>query len=173
LILGAGGAGTALTWHLTQGAPVGDRPARIHLVDCIPARLEHLQRLHAAWPGATPIETHVADIAAAADRVMSRLPAGSLVANATGAGKDTPGSPLTGAAVFPERGLAWEFNYRGELLFLEQARAQQPSRSLQVVDGWTYFLHGWTRVIADVFDCDIPPQGSLFEELGAIAARTR
>ena len=90
--------------------------------------------------------------------------------NATGAGKDTPGSPITDAAIFPERGTVWEFNYRGELAFLQQARAQQAARRLQIADGWTYFLHGWTRVMADVFDRDIPTRGPLFEELGRIAA---
>ena len=83
------------------------------------------------------------------------------------------GSPLLADAVYPARGLVWEFNYRGELLFLQQARAQQAMRSLHVEDGWRYFLHGWTRVIADVFECDIPPQGELFDELGRIAATAR
>ena len=69
--------------------------------------------------------------------------------------------------------MVWEFNYRGELVFLEQARAQQVARNLQIEDGWTYFLHGWTRVIADVFDRDIPIRGPVFDELGQIAAGTR
>ena len=103
--------------------------------------------------------------------LIARLPPESLVVNATGAGKDTPGSPLTDATVFPERGLVWEFNYRGELLFLQQARRQQATRRLTIEDGWRYFLHGWTRVMADVFARDIPTVGSLFDELGEIAAR--
>ena len=102
-----------------------------------------------------------------------QLPPESLVVNATGAGKDTPGSPLTAAAVFPGQGIAWEFNYRGHLLFLDQARAQQKSRSLQIEDGWTYFIHGWTRVISDVFHREIPTRGPVFEELSRIAANTR
>ena len=39
---------------------------------------------------------------------MSKLPPASLVVNATGAGKDTPGSPLSADAVFPERALVWD-----------------------------------------------------------------
>ncbi len=30
-------------------------------------------------------------------------------------------------------------------------RAQEDARRLQVEDGWVYFLHGWTQVIAEVF----------------------
>ncbi len=77
-------------------------------------------------------------------------PPGSLVVNATGMGKDLPGSPITNDGVFPLQGIAWELNYRGELLFLHQALAQHATRQLTVEDGWLYFLHGWTEVIAQV-----------------------
>ena len=80
-----------------------------------------------------------------------------------------PGSPLSNAAVFPQRAVAGDLNYRGDLVFLDQARAQQTSRSLQVEDGWTYFIHGWTQVIAEVFDIDIPTSGPAFERLSEIA----
>ena len=51
--------------------------------------------------------------------------------------------------------MVWELNYRGSLDFLHQARTQQDARGLTVVDGWEYFVHGWTQVIADVFDLDL------------------
>ena len=76
-------------------------------------------------------------------------------------------------ACSPERALVWEFNYRGDLVFLDQARAQEKSRYLQIEDGWVYFLHGWTRVISDVFAVDIPTRGPVFDELSKIAAATR
>ena len=101
------------------------------------------------------------------------LSPGSLVINATGLGKDAPGSPLTDAARFPERGIAWDLNYRGDLVFLDQARAQASRRALQVEDGWTYFLHGWTQVIAEVFHIDIPVRGPEFEALSEIAQVAR
>ncbi len=173
LVLGAGGAGTALAWHLAQGLPAERRPRRIHLADRRPARLTAVAELHASWHEPAPLVTYEVAEAAVADGLLGRLPAGSLVVNATGAGKDTPGSPVTDAAVFPENGYAWEFNYRGELVFLAQARAQAARRGLRVADGWTYFLHGWSRVIADVFDREIPTEGPLFDELGAIAAAAR
>jgi shikimate 5-dehydrogenase len=173
LILGAGGAGTALSWHLTKREHGTNRPARLHVADRAAHRLDHLSALHASWPDATRLELHHATTPELATRLFRCLPAGSLVVNATGVGKDTPGSPVSADAVFPERGVVWEFNYRGDLVFLEQARAQQQARRLQIEDGWTYFLHGWTRVMADVFDRDIPTEGPLFEELGRIAAATR
>jgi hypothetical protein len=56
------------------------------------------------------------------------------------------------------------------LVFLRQARAQIDARHLQVEDGWTYFIHAWTRVIAEVFHLDIPVYGTQFAQLCAIAA---
>ena len=53
-----------------------------------------------------------------------------MVVNATGLGKDAPGSPITDAARFPENGSAWEFNYRGDLVFLDQANAQKEALNL-------------------------------------------
>lgn len=173
LVLGAGGAGTALVWHLNQVQGSQARPRRIHVLDPVHTRLDHLRRLQASWSDAVPLECHSAAPPGAADAVLAQLPAGSLVVNATGMGKDVPGSPLTPAAVFPERGLVWEFNYRGDLGFLQQARAQQAARALRIEDGWVYFLHGWTRVLADVFHLDLPTSGPLFAELGQMAGRAR
>jgi shikimate 5-dehydrogenase len=101
---------------------------------------------------------HPAHSAEDNDARMAALPPGSLVINATGMGKDRPGSPITDAGVFPERGLAWELNYRGELTFLRQAQAQQSARALTVEDGWVYFLHGWAQVIAEVFHAALTPE---------------
>ena len=83
--------------------------------------------------------------------------------------QDAPGSPLTNAAVFPEGGYAWDFNYRGDLVFLSQARAQERARGLHVEDGWRYFVHGWTRGIAVVFHRDIPAAGPGVDELSRLA----
>ena len=51
------------------------------------------------------------------DQIMSRMPQGSVVINATGMGKDTPGSTVTDQGAFPRSGIAWEIYYRGELDF--------------------------------------------------------
>jgi len=173
LILGAGGSAMSLAWHLSKAEHGPNRPAQIHVANRSTPRLEHLRLLHSGWKSGVPLHTHHVPQPQASDALLARLAPGSLVVNATGLGKDAPGSPLTNAAIFPERALVWEFNYRGDLIFLDQARAQEKSRRLQIEDGWAYFLHGWTRVIADVFDVDIPTSGPLFDELSKIAAATR
>ncbi len=75
--------------------------------------------------------------------------------NATGLGKDAPGSPLTDNAEFPKDSLVWEINYRGDLIFAEQAKRQQAEKNLHVELGWDYFIYGWTQVIEEVFHISI------------------
>ena len=133
------------------------------------SRLEAIRRIHAEVESDVPCHYVDASAPGANDAILSRLRPGSLVVNATGLGKDAPGSPLTDAARFPERGIAWDLNYRGDLVFLDQARAQQAARALQIENGWTYFLHGWTRVIAEVFGIEIPTSGPRFDEIARIA----
>jgi shikimate 5-dehydrogenase len=105
------------------------------------------------------------------DQLVAEAPPHSLVINATGLGKDRPGSPLTDDVVFPAGSYVWEMNYRGTLELLQQARAQQEGRGLTVVDGWRYFIHGWTQVIAEVFD--IAMDGATVERLAALAEDLR
>lgn len=40
---------------------------------------------------------------------------------------------------------------------------------LHVRDGWFYFIHGWTRVMAEMFHVDIPATGPGFDRLCEIA----
>ncbi len=68
-------------------------------------------------------------------------------------------------------GLVWELNYRGELDFLHQAERQAEARKLTIEDGWVYFLHGWTQVVAEVFHLDLTPD--LFAKLAEAAATIR
>lgn len=171
-LAGAGGAAT-IAWALRTRQPADDRPSRIVVSDVDAARLDALAAVMAKVDSDVPAEYVLAAGAADNDAIVAALPAGSLVVNATGLGKDRPGSPLTDAAVFPEGGLAWELNYRGDLVFLDQARSQAASRGLRVEDGWTYFIHGWTQVIADVFDRPIPTSGPGFDALAAAAGEVR
>jgi shikimate 5-dehydrogenase len=172
-IMGAGGASLALTWYLMRFEHGPNRPSRIIVANRSTPRLEQMARLHKELATGVRVEYVHAPGAEQNDRILAGLRPHSLVVNATGLGKDAPGSPLTGATVFPEHGFAWDFNYRGELLFLEQARAQPAARELHVEDGWVYFIHGWTQVIAEVFHIGIPSRGPRFEELSRIAAAAR
>jgi shikimate 5-dehydrogenase len=173
LSMGAGGSTIAISWYLSQRAHADNRPASIVVSNRSQPRLDHIREIHEALDTDTAFEYVLAPAPEDNDRILDRLPPGSLVINATGLGKDAPGSPLTDRAVFPERGLAWELNYRGDLVFLDQARTQQPQRLRHVEDGWVYFLHGWTQVIGEVFHVDIPTSGPAFDELSRLALSTR
>jgi shikimate 5-dehydrogenase len=173
LLLGAGGSGTALTLYLMQPGHGTNRPTRIVVSDPNTTRLKELELLCRKQGNEIPVIFHHAATAQDNDAVAGSLKPFSMVINATGLGKDQPGSPLTPAAIFPRQGIAWDFNYRGKLLFLEQARKQANQRVLQIEDGWVYFLHGWQRVIAEVFETQIPTKGAVFDELSALAAAAR
>lgn len=172
LCLGAGGAGTAISVYLMSGQTPADPPGQIVMVDKSQESLNALRRVHDRLDrspseieyieNANPVEN---------DELLAGLPPGSLIVNATGMGKDVPGSPVTDGARFPERGVVWELNYRGELDFLRQARRQERTRDLRVEDGWLYFLHGWSEVIAEVFDVELTPER--FESLSAEAEAIR
>jgi shikimate 5-dehydrogenase len=167
LCLGSGGAGTAITWYLSRRA---DAPERIICTGNQQERLDDLTSvLQRAGIDATRVRPELVD--QPADRLLAGLPEHSLVINATGLGKDAPGSPLTDAARWPRHGIAWEFNYRGTLEFLHQARAAQDAAALTIVDGWRYFIHGWSQVIAEVFGIDLTPEK--VAELAAVAEAVR
>jgi shikimate dehydrogenase len=142
LIFGAGGAGAAIALHLYRD----HRPDRIVLTDIDEHRLDRVRSM-------VPCEAVLVTDSAGNDRELENMPEASLIVNATGMGKDRPGSPISNAAPFPKDAIAWELNYRGELLFLQQARAQ----SLHAVDGSTYFVHGWTQIMSRVFDFELTP----------------
>lgn len=174
LCLGAGGSGLAISLYLTTRPDPADRPRRITLVNRGAERLDEcrsvLERLDAPEPA--PEFEYIANADPAAnDARMGELPPGSLVINATGMGKDVPGSPITDDARFPEHGLVWEINYRGELDFLRQAREQEATRGLTVEDGWRYFVHGWTTVIDEAFGLNL--DRAAIDRLSAVAAEVR
>lgn len=171
LSMGAGGSTIALTWHLMQAARGANRPSRIIVTNRSQPRLDHIREIHQNIGSDIPCDYILAPTPEENDRVMAGLKPGSMVVNATGLGKDAPGSPLSFAAPFPERGIVWELNYRGDLVFQDQARAQEQDKHLQIEDGWSYFIHGWTQVIAEVFDVAIPTSGPRFDEISRIAAR--
>ncbi len=169
-LMGAGGSAIAVSWYLTRPERGQDRPAEVVVTNRSPARLDALRRVYDDFGTNVPLRTVHTPQPQDNDAVMATLSPGALVVNATGLGKDAPGSPLTDAGPFPDGALAWDLNYRGDLVFLDQARAAD---GVVVEDGWTYFLHGWTQVVAEVFDIEIPTSGPDFDALSDIAAGTR
>ena len=152
-VLGAGGSSLAVCAYLQNEKHGQNVPALINMTNRSVPRLA--EAVHLLEKSRVPMSYHLCPRPEWNDKVVEALPEGSLVINATGMGKDRPGSPLTDACAFPKNGMVWEFNYRGTLEFMHQAEAQKDARDLTIEDGWTYFIHGWTQVIAEVFHIDI------------------
>jgi shikimate 5-dehydrogenase len=168
LCLGAGGAAVAISVHAARQA---DFPQRFITVDIAQHRLDELKHIHHKLACGIQFQYVLNDKPDYNDELMVSLPDGSLIINATGMGKDRPGSPITDGGLFPQNGLVWELNYRGELDFLHQAERQVAARHLKIEDGWVYFLHGWTQVVAEVFHITLTPE--LFDKLDEAASALR
>lgn len=169
LLIGAGGSTVAISWHLMQASRGADRPARIHVANRSQPRLDHITEVHRTLDLDVPVEYHFCPDPTGNDAVAESLPPGSMIVNATGLGKDAPGSPITADVKFPDRSIAWDLNYRGDLIFLDIAQAAPAESHVVVEDGWIYFMHGWLQVIAEVFDIDIPTSGPVFDQLSDLA----
>jgi shikimate 5-dehydrogenase len=171
LCLGAGGSAVATLLYLMNKPDPADRPRRFIVVNRSQGRLHHMQQMVEGIGTDISVEYVCNADPAVNDHIMSFLPDHSIVINATGMGKDSPGSPITDAGVFPRRGIAWEFNYRGELDFMHQALRQVDERELMVEDGWIYFVHGWSQVVAQVLHVELTPE--LFGRLERAAVSVR
>ncbi|MCY4146817.1 MAG: shikimate dehydrogenase [Chloroflexi bacterium] len=167
LCLGAGGAAVAISVCLAQRSADQGAPRRLVLTDVLPERLDSIRQVHARLDTPLRFSYRLCHSATDNDALLRDMPAGSLVINATGLGKDAPGSPLTDDARFPQGGLVWELNYRGERDFMRQANAQADQKQLHVEDGWAYFLYGWAEMVAEVFGLAL--DDALFARLAAAA----
>jgi len=159
LCLGCGGTAIALGRHLLARGHQGV----IHAVDRDPAAVQRLTNALGADHGRVQARCS----AAPWDETIAALDPGALIVNATGMGKERPGSPVTEAAVFPVESVVWELNYRGDLRMLDLARAQSRQRTLAVHDGWTLFCHGWASALSAVLALPDDPQ--LGERFAALA----
>jgi shikimate dehydrogenase len=171
LCFGAGGAAIATLLHLINKKDKSDRPKKFTFVNRSQGRLDHANEMVRSLNTDIQIEYICNSDPAVNDQILEKFPPKSIIINATGMGKDTPGSPITWNARFPLDSIAWEFNYRGELDFLHQALAQVESRNVKVEDGWIYFVHGWTQVVAQVLHFDLTKE--LFDRLNETASLVR
>ena len=169
LCLGAGGAALSTLLHLLDRR--ADKPKVFTAIDVRADRLEHMKAVAGKFETDMTLNYVLSTNPKANDKLMSSLPEASLIINATGMGKDSPGSPITDQAIFPTESIVWEFNYRGELDFYHQAKRQEKSQKLSVHDGWVYFLHGWSQVITEVLDIKMTPE--LFRKLDVAASSVR
>lgn len=155
LIMGAGGSALAIGSYLMKKEHGDNIPSKIIITNRSQERLDSAKaKLDGMHPG-VKLEYYLCPEAKDNDEVMKNMKPYSLIINATGLGKDRPGSPLTDKGLFPDNSLVWELNYRGDLKFMVQAQEQKEKRNLFIEDGWIYFIHGWTQVIAEVFHVDI------------------
>jgi len=162
--LGAGGAGLALAVAILSGE---DQPRQLTLADRDPERLVVSRDVLSHLEPRADVRLVPVTSPEQAGELVTAASAGSFVVNATGMGKDVPGSPVGPEVLFPEGSVVWDLNYRGDLAFLDIAGAQTADRGLVLADGWRYFLHGWTEVIAEVFGVDMGPE--VFDRLASIA----
>jgi shikimate dehydrogenase len=145
--LGAGGTAVALAQHLL---------ATRTSVNILCADRDRSAAARVGRLGGHSVVSHLGS--GPWDHLLAAAPPGSLIVNATGLGKDRPGSPITNRAQFPPRSTVWELNYRGQLGFLGRARQQARAHELDVHDGWDLFCHGWAAALGVLFDLDDSPQ---------------
>lgn len=168
-IMGAGGSAISMCSYFMREEFKGNYPSHIVVANRSQPRLTEIEEINNTLnPGFVRCEYHLTPEFAQNDIVLHTMPEGSLIINATGLGKDRPGSPLTDDAVFPQNAMVWEINYRGDLRFMHQALEQKDKQNLLVEDGWMYFVYGWTSVISEVFH--IPIEGETLKEMDRIAA---
>ena len=167
LLLGAGGASLAMSVYLTQKKHGDNVPKKITIANRSQPRLDEARRILSDLNEKTKFEFILNPTPDLNDKTLAALPEHSLVVNATGLGKDGPGSPLTDQCSFPKNSLVWEINYRGDLVFKDQANAQKEEKNLVIEDGWIYFIHGWTQVVSEVFHT--PIEGEVLQHLSDIA----
>lgn len=170
-IMGAGGSAIATGSYIMREDRRGNYPSKIIVSNRSQPRLDSIREIFSKINPGIPIEYHLAEEIERNGELLARMKPYSLIANATGLGKDRPGSPLPDGCSFPMNSLVWEYNYRGDLRFMHQAEEQQKEKNLHVEDGWVYFIHGWTQVIAEVFH--VPIEGEVLNRLDKIASSIR
>jgi len=152
MVLGCGGAGTAIIEQLLSGEE-GNKPQKITGLE---HNRERLEKVRKDFFNTKKLILEASETSGkTAARIMTRFPPNSLIVNATGMGKDLPGSPVPESIDFPEQAIVWELNYRGSLEFYQHAMEQKASRKLRVHDGWDYFLLGWSSVMEEVFHFEL------------------
>ena len=172
LCFGAGGSGVATLLHLINKKDKGDRPRKFTFVNRSQGRLDHAQGDgREDWRPTSRSNISATPIPLVNDKIMEKFPPYSIIINATGMGKDTPGSPITWEGSIPheQHRLGVQLPRRTGL----PAPIPGPgeSRKVKVEDGWLYFVHGWTQVVAQVLHFDLTPE--LFDRLNEAASTVR
>ena len=75
-------------------------PSKIHIANRSQERLDNLIRTAELWGAQGRVIPYLTSDPRLADQIIADLPVASMVVNATGLGKDGPGSPLTDQSFF-------------------------------------------------------------------------
>jgi shikimate 5-dehydrogenase len=155
--LGAGGSGAALCLHLLRRRVP---PPAILVCERDPARAAEFTDLFSGALGRGDVDLRVEAGADTWDEVLSSVPPGALIVNASGLGKTGIETPLTAGARFPRGAVVWDLNYRGPLPFLAHAhdQARRLDLGLRVHDGSRLFALGWLAALGALLDVH-PPAG--------------
>ena len=157
LIIGATGPARALALALSNSA--GDSgPRRVCLTTLDGKSMTDMRQRIAELPDdRRPTLRHI-ESQLEHDRLVTLLPPGSLVVNATGpSSEDTP-SPVGDAALFPQNGLVWDLDAIGvSSPFLDKARQQRRPRGLRLSDGPMFNQFQWLAAAAAVFGASPTP----------------
>ena len=114
LLLGAGGASLAMTLYFCQ-MDRDNIPAKIIIANRSMPRLESARNILSDLNPKVLLEFVHNPTPEDNDKTLATMPPYSLIVNATGLGKDAPGSPLTSHCSFPQNSLIWEINYRSTI----------------------------------------------------------
>lgn len=164
-ILGCGGAGVALAYVLLVNN--NQFTGNVLMTDISNERIENVRNLLNKYDNNRRLRLYIIENTSETDEIINSMNTGSFVVNATGMGKDVPGSPISSHVTFPKNGCIWEYNYRGELDFYKLAITQKKAQNLSIFDGFDYFLHEWILAISRVLGIYI--DDALFERLSKVA----
>ena len=151
LIMGATGPARALALALSS-AEGKSGPRRVFLTTLDGKSMTDMRQRVADLPEERrPVLRHIQS-QLEHDRLVTLLPPGSLIVNATGPTEiDTP-SPVGSAALFPQDGLVWDLDAVGiSSPFLDKARQQRRERGLRLADGPVFHRFQWLTAAAAVF----------------------
>jgi shikimate dehydrogenase len=151
VVIGGGGAGLALAYVLASDPSLGVKTVTI--IEASETRVKSIREVARAIECCCDLRIEYSPTGAA-DEYVERAASSCLVVNATGMGKDIPGSPLSSNCRIPIRSTLWDFNYRGTLQFLSQAKPCMHELEISLIDGWHYFVCGWYQVMTRVFGVD-------------------
>ena len=151
LIIGATGPARALALALSSSAG-NSGPRRVCLTTLDGKSMTDMRQRIAELPeDRRPTLRHI-ESQSEHDRLVTLLPPGSLVVNATGPAEEAAPSPVGSAALFPKNGLVWDLDAVGiSSPFLDKARQQRRERGLRLADGLLFHRYQWLTAAAAVF----------------------